>query len=449
MTAPSIVERSLARAVDVRPAEVGGLLGAFAYHFLLFTAYYILRPIRDSMGVTGGVENLDDLFGWTLAGMLLAVPLFGWISGRFRRSVFLPWTYLFFAAQLVAFWALFTARADDAAIARVFFVWVSVFNLFVISVFWSFMADLFDKEQGKRLFAFITAGASVGAMTGSAITSFLAESVGEINLLLVSAAMLASTILLMRYLLGWSARKSGGGERYEERPIGGNPFAGLGRVLSSPYLGGIAAFVFLMAAVNTFLYLQQAELLGIHYPDGAARTAFLGRIELAMSIITLALQVFAVGHLTRRAGVARMIVVVPLFVVAGFLLIAVSPTLATLVGVFIARRVGQYAIVRPCREMLYTTVDRESKYKAKNVNDTLVYRTSDYVVAKGHDAFVASFAASLSAVAWLGAGVALAWAAVAWMLGRAHERMANSKGTVTFAEAGPDGLPVSKGDRPL
>lgn len=414
----------LGRVVNVRPAEVPGLLAAFGYHFLLFTAYYILRPLRDSMGVTSGVENLDDLFGFTLLGMVVAVPLFGWFSGRFRRAVFLPWTYLFFVAQLVAFWALFTANEDDAATAKVFFVWVSVFNLFVISVFWSFMADLFDKEQGKRLFAIITAGASVGAMTGSAITAFLAESVGDVNLLLVSAALLASTIALMRYLLAWSRGRQGAGERIEERPIGGNPFAGITRVFGSPYLSGIAAFVFLMAAVNTFLYLQQAGLLAIHYPDGSERTAFLGRIELAMNVITLLLQFFAVGRLTQRAGVAAMIAVVPLFVVAGFLLIAASPTLATLVAVFIARRAGQYAIVRPCREMLYTTVDRESKYKAKNVNDTLVYRTSDYVVAKGHDAIVAAYQASLSGIALVGAAVAAVWAVVAFGLGRAHERMA-------------------------
>ena len=152
--AESPAARVLSRVVDVRSGEVPGLLAAFAYHFLLFTAYYILRPIRDSMGVAGGVENLDDLFGWTLLGMLAAVPLFGWISGRFRRAVFLPWTYLFFVAQLVAFWAVFTASEHYAATARVFFVWVSVFNLFVIAVFWSFMADLFDKEQGKRVLAF-------------------------------------------------------------------------------------------------------------------------------------------------------------------------------------------------------------------------------------------------------------------------------------------------------
>jgi AAA family ATP:ADP antiporter len=421
--AASAPARLLARAVDVRPAEVAGLLAAFAYHFLLFTGYYILRPIRDSMGVTGGVENLDEQFGWVLLCMLVIVPLFGWISGRFRREVFLPWTYLFFVVQLVAFWFAFRAGGDDRLTARVFFIWVSVINLPLISVFWSFMADLFDKEQGKRLFAFITAGASVGAMTGSAITAFLAQAIGEVNLLLVSAALLASTILLMRLLHGWSGRQERSGERIEARPIGGNPFAGFWKVMSTPYLRGIALFIFLMAGVNTVLYLQQAGLLEVNFPDRDARTAFLGRIELAMSVITLLLQLFAVGRLTKRAGVAVMIVVVPVFVVAGFLLIAASPTLATLVAVFIARRVGQYAIVRPCREMLYTTVDRESKYKAKNVNDTLVYRTSDWVFAKAQVAIESAFQASLAGMALFGAVIAAAWAATAFGLGRAHERM--------------------------
>ena len=422
MSAGPAAARLLARAVDLRPGEAPGLLAAFAYHFLLFTGYYILRPIRDSMGVTGGVENLDEQFGWVLLSMLAIVPLFGWISGRFRRAVFLPWTYLFFVVQLVAFWVVFNAREDDAATARVFFVWVSVINLPLISVFWSFMADLFDREQGKRLFAFITAGASVGAMSGSAITAFLAKAAGEVNLLLVSAAMIAATIFLMRYLLRWSAGREARGERAEARPIGGNPFAGLWKVLSTPYLGGIAVFIFLMAGVNTVLYLQQAGLLEVNFPDRDARTAFLGRIELVMSVTTLLLQFFAVGRLTQRAGVAAMIVVVPLFVAAGFLLISASPTHMTLVAVFIARRVGQYAIVRPCREMLYTTVDRESKYKAKNVNDTLVYRTSDWVFAKAQVWIESAFQASLSGMALFGAGIAAAWAAVAWLLGRAHER---------------------------
>ena len=414
----------LDRLVSAKPGEMPALVAAFAYNFLLFTAYYILRPLRDSMGVAGGVENLDDLFGFTLIGMLLAVPVYGWISGRFRRAVFLPWIYVFFVAQLLGFWLVFRIAADDAQTARVFFVWVSVFNLFVVSVFWSFMADLFDREQGKRVFAFIAAGASTGGILGSSIPAFFAEALGDVNLLLISSALLAGTVLPIRYLLRWSSRRASSGERLDERPIGGNPFAGFTRVFSSRYLSGIALFVFLMAAVSTFLYLQQAELLQVHFPDRSERTAFLGRIELTVNFAVVLMQMFAVGKLTSRFGLPAMIVSVPIFVVAGFLLIAASPTLATLVGVYIFRRLGQYAVVRPCREMLYTTVDRESKYKAKNVNDTLVYRTSDYVVAKGHDAFVSAFAANLTVVAWLGAAVAAAWAVVAYLLGRAHERMA-------------------------
>jgi AAA family ATP:ADP antiporter len=414
----------LDRLVSAKPGEMPALVAAFAYNFLLFTAYYILRPLRDSMGVAGGVENLDDLFGFTLIGMLLAVPVYGWISGRFRRAVFLPWIYIFFVAQLLGFWLVFRSAADDAQTARVFFVWVSVFNLFVVSVFWSFMADLFDREQGKRVFAFIAAGASTGGILGSSIPAFFAEALGDVNLLLISSALLAGTVLPIRYLLRWSSRRASSGERLDERPIGGNPFAGFTRVFSSRYLSGIALFVFLMAAVSTFLYLQQAELLQVHFPDRSERTAFLGRIELTVNFAVVLMQMFAVGKLTSRFGLPAMIVSVPIFVVAGFLLIAASPTLATLVGVYIFRRLGQYAVVRPCREMLYTTVDRESKYKAKNVNDTLVYRTSDYVVAKGHDAFVSAFAANLTVVAWLGAAVAAAWAVVAYLLGRAHERMA-------------------------
>ena len=417
----------LDRLVSAKPGEMPALVAAFAYNFLLFTAYYILKPLRDSMGITGGVENLDDLFGWTLVGMLVAVPVYGWVSGRFRRAVFLPWIYVFFVVQLTAFWVLFQLLADHAPVARVFFVWVSVFNLFVVSVFWSFMADLFDREQAKRVFAFIAAGASSGGILGSSIPAFFAETLGDINLLLISAALLAGTIGPIRYLLRWSAGRAVQGERLPERAIGGNPFAGLTRVFSSGYLSGIALFVFLMAAVSTFLYLQQAELLRIHFPDGSERTAFLGRIETLVNVSVVLVQVLAVGRLTSRVGLPLMIVSVPLVVAGGFLLIAASPTLAILVGVYVVRRVGQYAVVRPCREMLYTTVDRESKYKAKNVNDTLVYRTSDFVVAKGHDAFVSAFAASLTWVAWLGAGVAAAWALVAWLLGRAHERAVATK----------------------
>ena len=412
----------LGRIVNVRPSEVSGLIAAFVFNFLVFTAYYILRPLRDSMGVTGGVHALDDLFWFTFLGMLIAVPLFGWISGRYRRAVFLPWTYVFFIANLLGFWVVFTALKDDTWPARVFFVWLSVFNLFVVSVFWSFMADLFNKEQAGRMFAFIAGGASTGAIMGAGITAFFAETVGDVNLLLISAVMLAATLYLMKYLLRWSASRGGEGERITDSPIGGNPFAGITLVFRSGYLAGIALFVFLMAGVTTFLYLQQAALLEIHFPDGSERTAFLGKIDLFVSVIALLLQLVAIGRLTARLGVTAMLISVPVIVAAGFLLIAASPTLATLIAVYIVRRVGQYAITRPSLHILYTTVDRAAKYKAKNFNDTVVYRGSDAVVASVHEAVVKALSLGLAGIAWVGAGVGIVWAVVALYLGRAHER---------------------------
>jgi len=421
-TAPGRVAALLGRVVSVRAAEVAALLAAFGYNFLLFTAYYILRPLRDSMGITAGVRSLDELFWFTFLGMLLAMPLFGWISGRYRRAVFLPWTYGFFVLNLLAFWIAFTAVEDDTWTARVFFVWLSVFNLFVVSVFWSFMADLFDREQAKRMFGFIAGGASTGAITGSGTTAFFAEAVGDVNLLLVSSVLLALTLLPMRFLMGWSLRHGGSGDRPEERPIGGNPFAGAVLVARSGYLVGIAVFVFLMVTVSTFLYLQQAELLARFYPDGSARTAFLGRIDLAVNLLSVGLQLLAVGRLTSRFGVTPMLASIPALLTAGFILLAVQPALATLVAVMIARRVGQYAITRPCREMLFTTVNRETKYKAKNFIDTVVYRGGDALSASAHEAVIRAFALGLSGIAWLGAGVAAVAIAVAVALGRRHER---------------------------
>lgn len=425
-TAPGQIARAFGRVVSVRSDEAPALALAFFYHFLLFTAYYILRPLRDSMGITAGVHSLDDLFWFTFAAMLAAMPLFGWLCGRYRRAVFLPWTYGFFVINLVCFWVAFHVVDDDTWTARVFFVWLSVFNLFVVSVFWSFMADLFDREQARRMFAFIAAGASTGAVTGSGLTAFLAQVVGDVNLLLVSAGLLIATLLPMRRLMAWSARRDTPATRVAELPIGGNPFAGAALVARSWYLVGIGIFVFLLVSVSTFLYLQQADLLASHYPDGSARTAFLGRIDLSVNLLAVTLQLLAVGRLTSRFGVAVMLASIPLMMTAGFVLLATHPALATLVAVMVARRAGEYAVTRPCREMLFTTVGRETKYKAKNFIDTVVYRGGDALSASAHEAVIKAFALGLSGVAWLGAVVAAVWVAVAVALGRHHERMSTA-----------------------
>lgn len=421
-----MLTRLLGRVVSVEPGEAGALLAAFAYHLLLLAGYYILRPVRDSMAIAGGVESIDDLFWFTFGGMLLALPLFGWVSSRYRRSLFLPWTYLFFIAQLVAFWTVFKFADAERSTARVFFVWVSVYNLFVVSVFWSFMADLFDRRQAARLFGFVAAGASVGAVGGSALTAFFAQAVGDINLLLVSAACLGGTLVCMRWLARWSAARAapvGGGPvavADPGRPLGGGIWAGVTRVFGSTYLSGIALFILCIVTVNTFLYLQQANLLAGAFTERAARTAFLGKVDLAVNVLSLLLQALVVGRLTTRFGIVVMLVSVPLAMVAGFSLLALTPTLTVLTAVMVARRAGEYAITRPCREMLFTTVDRESKYKAKSFIDTVVYRGGDAATASLHELLMRSLGLGLAGIAWVGAGVAVAWAGLAIALGRRH-----------------------------
>ena len=416
----------LGKVFNARPAEVGAALAAFAYHFLLFTSYYILRPVRDSMGIEGGVRDLELLFWWVFGGMLIAVPLFGWISSRYRRAVFLPWTYIFFIVNLLAFWAAFRLLQDDLWAARIFFVWVSVFNLFVVSVFWSFMADTFSGDQGKRLFALIAGGASMGAVTGSATTAFLAEQFGDFNLLLISDSLLAVTLAPMRWLMRWKGGtndlESPQPDSQADQALGGNPFSGIGMVFRSGYLGGIALFVLCLVSVSTILYMQQAELLGSLIPDRSERTGFLARIDLVVNLCALGLQLLAVGRFVKRLGLSIMLPLVPLVMILGFTLLASYPGLWILVAVYVARRIGEYAVAKPCREMLFTAVPREAKYKSKNFIDTVVYRGGDALSATAHGAAVSAFGLGLAGVAWLGAFVASLWAVLAFALGRERDR---------------------------
>jgi ATP:ADP antiporter, AAA family len=376
----------------------------------------------------GGIDtrstNLSGLFGWTFVGMLVAMPLYGWLASRFQRRIFLPVVYVFFIVNLLGFYVVLRESPDSVAAARVFYVWVSVVNLFVVSVFWSFMADTFTSEQAKRIFGFIAAGSSAGSVLGPTLTNLLVESLGNANLMLVSACFWAIAITLMAWLL----RRFGSGvgtaekaERPPERPIGGNPFAGFSLVFTSRYLLGISLFIFLLSAASTLLYLQQQSLIQSVIADKTARTQLLSRIDIAVNTLSILMQLFAVGRLTSRLGVALMLVTVPLMMVLGFSVLALSPILAVLIGVLIARRAGEYAIMRPCREMLFTSVPRATKYKAKNFIDTVIYRFADWVNALAHD-FLVGRGATTTGIAWIGAGASALWALVAYGLGRRHQR---------------------------
>ena len=416
------MRRAFARAINAQPQQLGGALAAFATAFAMFSSYAILRPIRETMGITSGVQTLPALFWGTFAGMLLVQPVYGWLTARFRRTAFLPWVYLFFVANILGFHAWFNLQDDHTWIARAYFIWVSVFVLFVVAVFWSLMADVFSREQAGRLFGFIAAGISTGGLFGPFLAARLAEPIGTINLLLVSAALLTVSLGCLLLVLRWH-RRHGENTAPDEDPdarLGGSAWAAFRQVTQSPYLALIALFVLLLTWVSTFLYLEQQALVAQVFDDRDARTRFFGRLDFWVQAGSLTVQLFLFGRLYRWLGFRALIVTVPVLMMLGFATLAVFPSFAVLVGVMFVRRVGEYSLTRPSRDTLYTSVTREERYKAKSLIDTFVYRGGDATSASAHALVKSTFGLGLSGVAWCGALLAALWALVAWRLGSRH-----------------------------
>ena len=334
--------------------------------------------------------------------------------------------YGFFIFNLLLFYGAFQVEAWREVTARAFFIWASVFNLFVVSVFWSFMVDIFSSAQGKRLFGLIAAGGTAGAITGPSLTALLVVPIGPMNLLLISALLLAGAVLCIRQLGVWSAQQApaAGAARVPEA-LGGSVLAGLTLILRSPYLLGVALFMLLFTTMSTFLYFEQAHIVAQSFDNPAERTRFFALLDLAVNTLTVVVQVLVTSRLLSRLGVAGSLAMVPLLSALGFALLALTPVLAALVGFQVLRRAGDYAITRPAREMLYTVVDREAKYKAKNALDTVVYRGGD-ALAGWLFAGLKSLGLGLAAIAWIAVPLALAWAAVALWLGRRQAALSNN-----------------------
>jgi AAA family ATP:ADP antiporter len=417
------VKHALAAAINARPHELGGALAAFATAFAMFSAYGILRPIRETMGITSGLQTLPALFWGTFAVMLLAQPVYGWLTSRFRRTAFLPWVYLFFVANIVGFYLWFNAQADHTWIARVYFVWVSVFVLFVVAVFWSLMADVFTREQAGRLFGFVAAGLSTGGLFGPFLGARLAEPVGTINLLLVSAALLSTSLAGLLLVLRWHRRHGENVAAGEDRDarLGGSALAAFRQVARSPYLALIALFVFLLTWASTFLYLEQQAMVAEVFTDRDAQTKFFNRLDFWVQAGSLTLQLFVFGRLYRWLGFRALIMSVPLLMTLGFAALALFPGFGVLVAVMMVRRIGEYSIARPSRDTLYTSVSREERYKAKSLIDTFVYRLGDATSASAHALVKSAFGLGLSGVAWCGVAIAGLWAVVAFVLGTRHQ----------------------------
>jgi len=418
----------LNRIVAVEKDEVAPMLWAALYYFLLFAAYFIIRPIRDEVGVAGGVRNLSWLFLGTLVGMLLIHPLFTALVSRLPRRVFIPLAYTFFAMNLIVFWYAFQALSGASEIwaGRVFFIWTSVFNLFVVSIFWSLMADLFQPEQAKRLFGFVAIGGTVGAVVGSSVTAFLAHRITPSNLLLVSAALLALAMLVANQLMRIAPRSHTGQAAIvrdtSDQPVGGGILDGIRTAFSSPYLLGIVGYMLLYTITATFLYFQQAEIVEVSFTDRSARTVFFARIDLVVNSLTALTQLFFTGRIVRRIGISLSLAFLPLVCIFGFVAVGVAPTLMTIAVFQVLRRSGNYAISRPCREMLYTVLPRDAKYKAKNFIDTFVYRFGDQTGAWSYDglAYLGFGAAAVSMVA---APLSAIWLLIGLWLGRRQVEM--------------------------
>jgi AAA family ATP:ADP antiporter len=419
--------RLLERAVSVEPHEVRAALVSLVYFFSLLCGYYILRPIRDEMGITGGVENLPWLFTGTFVGMLAMVPLFGWLSARFPRGRLLPFVYGFFILNLLVFRGLFESDVRDAVIARAFYIWLSVFNLFVVSVFWSFMSDIFREPQARRLFGFIAAGGTAGAITGPFLTAALVGALGSVNLLLVSCGFLGLAMLCVLDLNAWSRRQRGGAAvaatDRSESALGGSIWEGIRLVLASRYLLLICLLILFHATLGTFLYLAQAEVVRDAFADSDARTRVFAQMDLAVNALTLLCQVLLTARIVRVIGIAWALAAMPLLLVGGFVALALAPALGVLVVVQVLRRAGDYAVMRPSREMLYVVLARNEKYKAKNFIDTTVYRGGDAVSAWVYDGFRA-LSMGLAQVALVGALLSAAWALVALRVGRRQQALA-------------------------
>lgn len=381
--------------------ELAAVVWSFAYFFLLLCSYYLLRPVRDSLAVEAGAQALQWLFTATFIAMLALVPVFGWLCQRLSRARLLPVVYGFFALNLVAFVFFLDGR--------VFFVWLSVFNLFVVSVFWSFMSDLFDSGQAARLYGAIAAGGSCGAIAGPLLAASLVPMVQTKGLLILSALLLFATVACILQLARWSQAHPRQGEPRAEAPIGGGVLDGVRMALASPFLLAICGYLFCYTALSTALYFQQVEIVRVAVPDLNERTRLFATLDLAVNVLTLLVQLFAFARLGPLLGITGLLIVMPLVSLAGFLWLGAAPTLAALIVFGVTRRVGEFAISKPARETLFTAVPRNDRYKAKNFIDTVVYR--------GGDALSGWFFGSLGAIVAIAAGLSLAWAALAAYLG--------------------------------
>lgn len=424
----SWIAKSFRSVAIIEPHELPIVLLCTLCFFLLFGSYSIVKPVRDAMGTVYGMSHIQELFTGTFVASFVFAPVYAALAARIRLSRFLPGVYVFIAASLLAFCAQFVAvgEHEDRWIAAGFYVWVSTFNILIISVFWSFMADLFAGPQAKRLFGFIAAGATLGGIAGPALATGLVQKLGNNGLMIMSAAGFLATAAVVVLLARVPQLRQGNDQGNEAATRGklghtlpGSPFAGFKLLFQSRYLLLITAFLLLMTWISTIVYIQLGELITHAFPSREARTQAYATIDLVVNSLAVFVQLLGTGRIIQRFGVTFGLLVNPVIMVFAFMAVAFSPVLLVLSAMQVARRVAEYAVAKPTREMLFTAVDQDAKYKAKNVIDTVVYRFGD-VSSAWVSAWIQPF--GVAGLAVFGMVVALLWFPVAWALGRRYER---------------------------
>ena len=416
------VSKFINLSTRIKPNEIRATLLSFSFVFLLMTAYFILRPVRDAMSSDWTDTELSWLWTSTFFFSFIAVSLYGEIISRIKFNYVVPGVYVFFSISFFAFNFLSLILIDPDIINKIFYVWLSVFSLFHVSVFWSFISNIFSKEQAPRLFGFIASGASIGAILGPSVPILFANQVGTMNLLIIAGIILLIPVPLISWLekIQFSELKNHKVNLDETKNTIKKDFlSGFSSLIKNPYLISISLFILFYVVMNTFIYFELRKLL-IDF-DRDARTQIWASIDLIVNVLAIVTAIFLTGRITTRFGMPTTLALIPVLMVLGWLVVAISPILLFLIGLQIIRRAGNYAITKPGREMLFTLVDNEARYKVKPVIDIVVYRGGDMLTAWFYTFLTATLGLGLSGVSIIAAAVASLWALTGLYLGKRYK----------------------------
>jgi AAA family ATP:ADP antiporter len=420
----TLLQRTLARACEIQPQETRATLASFLLVFFLMGSYYILRPVRDALASDWTDAEVSWLWTFTFFLSFIAVSLYGTAVSRIRFQRLVPSVYGLFAVSFILFYMGSQLLSERVLLDKAFYLWVSLFSLFHISVFWSFMADTFSKPQATRLFGFIGAGASAGGIAGPATASFMVGDFGTDALLLIASALIILTLPIIRWLQHLKLTDLHNDNIAADAAnlaIGGSPMAGFSEFLNSRYLLAIGLFIFFYTSIGSFVYFELKNLLEIY--DRETRSQIWANMDLAVNSLTILVAIFATGRMAKYLGLPFTLASIPVLIGAGMMILAAAPMVGVVVAVQIIRRAGNYAISRPAREILFTAVDRETRFKAKPVIDIVIYRGGDMLNAWAFTGLTQGLGLGLAAVAGVGAVIAALWALTGIYLGRQFNQM--------------------------